>query len=148
MTHMRPFLWWTQPPWGPFLSSMHRPSPPWWTVSAVPHASPSSNTRALFLARFHAVCNVCAIRAVSSLSQSVYDNLYALAKNDSESDWSFDSASLPSFKIWTKWDLAVACTKPTWAISVTDRSGTALRTSGGISSACPARDFKAGIGKI
>ena len=26
------------------MSSMHRPSPPWWTVSAVPHASPSSST--------------------------------------------------------------------------------------------------------
>ena len=52
-------------PWGPFVSSMHRPSPPWWTVSAVPHARPSSSTRASFLARFQAVC---AIRAVSSLS--------------------------------------------------------------------------------
>ena len=38
ITRMRPFLWWkqSQPPWGPFVSSMHRPSPPWWTFSAVP----------------------------------------------------------------------------------------------------------------
>ena len=146
MTDMRPFLWWTQPPWGPFVSSMHRPSPPRWTVSAVPHARPSSSTRPSFLARFQAVC---AIRAVSSLSYSVYDNLCAWAKKDSESEWwSFDAASLLSFKIWTKLDLAVACTKATWAISVIDRSGAALLTCGGISSPCPARDFKVGIGKI
>ena len=72
ITRMRPFLWWkqSQPPWGPFVSSMRRPSPPWWTFSAVPLVQAA--IRGLhFLARFHAIC---AIRAVWSLSKSVYDS--------------------------------------------------------------------------